>query len=162
MYTINPLPTPVPTADDPANFDARADALVAALPGFVTETNLVAQEVNQSTQLIVGTYATTNTTLTSSVASKAFTLNELYKTFVLNQSVSLWRPADSGTAESGRRMSGTITAFNSGTGAITVNVTSAAGTATSLTGWVIGSSAPIVAPSSIGAFLLMDAYCGCF
>lgn len=36
---ITPLPTPVPQRSDPANFAARGDALMTALPGLVTETN---------------------------------------------------------------------------------------------------------------------------
>ena len=36
---ITPLPTPVPQRSDPANFAARGDALMTALPVLVTETN---------------------------------------------------------------------------------------------------------------------------
>lgn len=36
---ITPLPTPVPQRSDPANFAARGDALMTALPALVTETN---------------------------------------------------------------------------------------------------------------------------
>jgi len=45
MTTITALPTP-PTRSDPTNFSARADAFMAALPQFVTDTNTVASEVN--------------------------------------------------------------------------------------------------------------------
>lgn len=38
MVAITPLPTP-PSTDDPANFDARADAFLGALPAFVAEAN---------------------------------------------------------------------------------------------------------------------------
>lgn len=41
---ITALPTP-PTRDDPSNFAQRADAFLAALPSFATETNAVAAEV---------------------------------------------------------------------------------------------------------------------
>jgi hypothetical protein len=44
--TITPLPTPVPTTSDPANFDVRADAFLAALPTFATEANALAVEMN--------------------------------------------------------------------------------------------------------------------
>lgn len=43
---ITPLPTPVPTRDDPANFAARGDAFLAALPTFATEMNAEAAAVN--------------------------------------------------------------------------------------------------------------------
>jgi hypothetical protein len=39
------LPTP-PTRQDPANFNARADSLLAALPGFVSEANALETNVN--------------------------------------------------------------------------------------------------------------------
>ena len=45
MTTITALPTS-PSRQDPANFSARGDAFLAALPVFVTETNTVAGEVN--------------------------------------------------------------------------------------------------------------------
>lgn len=45
MTTITALPTP-PSRSDPANFAARADAFLGALPTFATETNTVASEVN--------------------------------------------------------------------------------------------------------------------
>ena len=53
MTTITALPTP-PSRSDPANFATRGDALLTALPAFVTQTNAVAGEVN--------TNATTATT----------------------------------------------------------------------------------------------------
>ena len=37
--TVPSIPTPVPTSTDPTNFDERADALLAALPGVVTAQN---------------------------------------------------------------------------------------------------------------------------
>ncbi len=45
MTTITALPTP-PSTSDPANFDTRADAFLAALPTFRSEVNTVAGEVN--------------------------------------------------------------------------------------------------------------------
>jgi hypothetical protein len=43
--TITALPTP-PSRDDPANFSARADAFLGALPTFATEANALATQVN--------------------------------------------------------------------------------------------------------------------
>lgn len=43
--TIDTLPTPPNRTDAPAQFNARADALLGALPGFVTQTNAVAAYV---------------------------------------------------------------------------------------------------------------------
>lgn len=42
--SITALPTP-PTREDPSNFAQRADAFLAALPGFATEANALAVEV---------------------------------------------------------------------------------------------------------------------
>lgn len=46
MSTVTPLPTPVPSRQDPANFSVRADEFLGALPTFGTELNVVAGEVN--------------------------------------------------------------------------------------------------------------------
>lgn len=42
---ITPLPTP-PSRQDPANFSARSDAFLGALPTFATEANATASQVN--------------------------------------------------------------------------------------------------------------------
>jgi hypothetical protein len=44
MSTISPLP-PAPQTSSPSTFDVLADAFVAALSPFVTQTNIVASEV---------------------------------------------------------------------------------------------------------------------
>lgn len=49
---ITPLPTPVPSSEDPANFDARADAFLEALPGFVTEANALAADLNDLAEAV--------------------------------------------------------------------------------------------------------------
>lgn len=54
--SITPLPTPVPSSGDPANFDARADAFLGALPTFANEANALAVEVNgKATELTAAT-----------------------------------------------------------------------------------------------------------
>lgn len=50
MTTISTLPT-APSRADPATFVARSDALLGALAGFVSETNLVSGEVNAGASL---------------------------------------------------------------------------------------------------------------
>jgi hypothetical protein len=57
MTTITALPTP-PSRDDSANFPARADDFMAALPTFATEANLVAAEVNALSDLSASSAAT--------------------------------------------------------------------------------------------------------
>lgn len=51
MKQITKLPQP-PTTAEPQNFDDRADAFVSALPAFVTETNELAAEVEESLQTV--------------------------------------------------------------------------------------------------------------
>lgn len=47
---ITPLPTPVPSTSDPANFDTRADAFLGALPTFATEANALAVQMNSDAE----------------------------------------------------------------------------------------------------------------
>lgn len=72
MTTITALPTP-PTRSDPANFSTRADALMTALPTFVTETNTVASEVaaNATTATTQAGIATTKASDASGFATTA-------------------------------------------------------------------------------------------
>lgn len=60
MTTISTLP-PAPSRADPVNFAAKGDALMGALDGFVTETNLVAGEINTAASA-AATSASTATT----------------------------------------------------------------------------------------------------
>ena len=79
-----------------------------------------------------GTQATSTTSLTIGTGSKSLTLLQTGKAFVTGQWVNI---LDS-TNPSVNWMAGAITAFNSGTGAITVNVVTAVGTGT-LSSWVV-------------------------
>ncbi len=66
MTTITALPSaPSRSTDTPENYVTKADAMMAALPTFVTETNTVAGEVN--------TNATTATTQATNAATSAST-----------------------------------------------------------------------------------------
>lgn len=67
---ITPLPTPVPSRQDPDNFAARADAFLGALPTFATEANLLATEVNTNT-LNAATSASNAATSASNAATSA-------------------------------------------------------------------------------------------
>ena len=68
MTTITALPT-APSRADPANFRTRADAFMAALPTFATETNTVAGEVNTNAS---------NAATSASTASARCGSNRLY------------------------------------------------------------------------------------
>ena len=66
---ITPLPTPVPSRADPANFAARGDAFLAALPTFATEANALATEVNENAAICESAAQTVNVSAWISGAS---------------------------------------------------------------------------------------------
>jgi hypothetical protein len=121
---ITALPTP-PSTSDPTNFDARADAFLAALPTFQAEAN--AQAANLVGSLFTGTSASSVAVATG---SKAFTATT-------GLSWQIGQPLIIASAAAPTSfMSGQVTAYNSGTGALTVNVTTIGGSGTH-TDWKI-------------------------
>ena len=65
---IDALPTP-PSTSSPSTFDALADAFIAALPDFVTQTNAVAEEVEDS----VAGFAAADVSLSTRVSTEEVT-----------------------------------------------------------------------------------------
>lgn len=141
---ITALPAP-PTRSDATNFNARADAFLSALPTFATEANSLASEVNgyasnaaasaATATNAPGTSATSTTLLAIGTGTKALTV-QTGKAFVVGQWVTV-----TSTATPANWMHGQITAYTSGTGALTVNVTAVGGSGT-YAAWTIGLSAP--------------------
>jgi hypothetical protein len=80
------------------------------------------------------TNATSSSTIAAGLSTKSFTLNETGKAYSLGQTVNV---ADSTVATV---MVGTITAFNSTTGAMTINVTNLLGSGT-FSSWIISVGA---------------------
>ena len=72
MTTITTLPV-APSRSDPSTFSTRADALLGALAGFVSETNLVGGEVNANATSASNsaTSATNSATSATNSASNA-------------------------------------------------------------------------------------------
>lgn len=66
--SITALPTP-PTRDDPFNFSARGDALMAALPTFVTEANALQTDVNAKQSAAAGSASAASASATAADAS---------------------------------------------------------------------------------------------
>lgn len=83
------------------------------------------------------TQATSTTSMSISSGSKAFTLAQTGKNFVVGQWVAITDLASPST----NWMNGAITAFNSGTGDITVNVSVIAGSGT-FSSWAVSQSSP--------------------
>ena len=142
--TITILPAP-PTRADATNFNARADAFLSALPTFASEANALASEVNGYASTAAasaatatnapGTSATSSTSLAVGAGSKSLTI-QTGKALVVGQWVII-----ANTASPANWMHGQITAYTSGTGALTVNVTAVGGSGT-YAAWTIGLSAP--------------------
>jgi hypothetical protein len=155
--------------DSVATYDTKADAFCTALVTWTTEANALSTAVNaQSVSATAdaaiataqaaiattkaseasasaasaltnsNTQATSTASMTVGTGAQAFTLAQTGKSYVVGQWVSITDTASPST----RWMLGAITAFNSGTGAITVAVVSTAGTGTN-TAWTIVSSAPV-------------------
>ena len=67
---ITPLPTP-PQRSDPANFPARGDAFMTALPTFATEANTLAADVSTKQGLAAASQTAAATSETNAAASAA-------------------------------------------------------------------------------------------
>ena len=85
-----------------------------------------------------GTQATSSTSMTIGAVSQSFMLQQTGKAFAVGQWVNL---TDS-TNPSVNWMAGAITAFNSSTGAMTVNVVNVSGSGT-LASWVVAQAAAV-------------------
>lgn len=68
--TITALPTP-PSRSDPANFSARSDAFLGALPAFATEANALQEDVNEKQVLASDAAAITQQALDVGLANAA-------------------------------------------------------------------------------------------
>jgi hypothetical protein len=150
---ITALPTP-PSTNDPANFNTRADAFLGQMPTFVTEANSLASEVAASAAQTAadrvqtgldravsvsalsspGTNGSSTTSLPVGTGTKAFT-TQTGKAWVPGQGFFL-----ASTASPLNWMSGILTAYNSGTGAATLEVDTVGGSGT-FAAWNCGLAA---------------------
>jgi biotin carboxyl carrier protein len=175
MTTITALPT-APSRADPANFRTRADAFMAALPTFASETNTVAGEVNTNATNAAtsastattqagtattqagnasasaaaaaasaltalnapGTSATSTTSLSIGTGAKSLTI-QTGKSIVVGMTLVIARTS----APTTTRMSGVVSSYDSGTGALGVTVDSVTGSGTH-TDWTVSLSAAVI------------------
>ena len=166
---IDALPTP-PSTSDPTNFDSRADAFLGALPDFRSEANALATNVfgnatdaaasattasTKAAEALAsantavnapGTSATSTTSLSVGSGAKSPTLAQTGKDFAIGQPVRIARTS----APSTTWMQGIITAFDSGTGAMTVAVSTFAGTGTH-TDWTVSLTGPAALEAATAA-----------
>lgn len=146
MPTVDPLPTP-PTIADPSTFEERSDAWDAALPEFRDQ---IVALVNWS----VANYTADNynTTSVTSIAvgsgSKVFAA-DAGKIFQIGQ----WVTAAS-SAGPGNFMHGQITAYDSSTGSMTINVPAGGvyGSGT-FASWIIALAPPAGPATTFQEFL---------
>lgn len=173
MAQTSPTPVtalpPAPSTTAPSTFSALADAFIAALAGFVTQVNAIATNVYNnavdaynnavaglasqvaaaasavaaaasaaSAVTSPGTNATSTTSLTIGTGAQAITI-QTGKSIVVGMSLKI-----AYTTSPGNWMLGDVTAYNSGTGALTVNVTTTNGSGT-FAAWTVSLSSPVTA-----------------
>ena len=138
LPTMTPPPTAPSRADDGTSFSAKADAMVAWFSTHVSEQALWAAELPN---VITGSdfTGTSSTSVTIGTGSKSFTANT-GKNWQIGQGVRV-----ASTASPSNYMDGQVTAYTSGTGALTVNVTAVGGTGT-FAAWTVS---PTVASGSV-------------
>lgn len=151
---VNTLPAAPSRNDSPGTFVETADIWVAALSPWTTSVNALGSWMDSTASAVntnagiassaastaqtaaanavnaPGTSATSSTTLTPSIASKSLTI-QTGKSFSVGQFVVIADTANPTT----NYMIGNITSYNSGTGALVVNVTNSAGSSASA--WTI-------------------------
>lgn len=132
-YTDNADPT---TGLAGRGYVDRLVPMFSNVVNVATQMNVKAAEAAASAASALGapgTNATSATSMTVSVASKSFTLAQTGKAYSIGQTVIIARTSAPGTTQ----MVGIITAFNSGTGAITVDVAQIVGSGGPFTDWTI-------------------------
>lgn len=135
--TITALPTAPTPSDTPEVFEARITALVAALPQLVTQANAL-----EATLTAVPHQGTATDSLTIGTGSKSLT-TQAGKAWAVGSWLYIIN-----SAAIANYMVGQITAHNSGTGALTVNVTTTGGAGTAAT-WAISLATPPGAVSGL-------------
>ena len=125
-----PILPPAPSRTDPTNFSAKADAWVDALDEWTDAANALEQSLQ-----LVATTGTSTSSLPIGTGSKGLT-TQTGKAW----GVGSWVYIVSSSSIT-NTMQGQVTAYNSGTGALVVNVSSFTGTGT-FSNWTIGLAVP--------------------
>lgn len=125
-----PILPPAPSRTDPSNFSSKADAWVDALADWTDAANALEQSLQ-----LVATTGTSTSSLPIGTGSKGLT-TQTGKAWGIGSWVYI-ASASSIT----NLMQGQVTAYNSGTGNLVVNVTQSTGSGT-YTDWVIALASP--------------------
>lgn len=133
MGSITELP-PAPSRAAPVTFSDLADAFIAAMPTMVQQINAVEDEFEAAVAAPAWS-GTSTTSLSIGTGSKTLTI-QAGKSINIGMSVKIANSND-GT----QWMFGDVTAYNSGTGSLTVNVTHTNGSGTIAT-WTVTMSGP--------------------
>lgn len=123
------LITADPDTNDPANFAAQADLAWDQLKLMIPQLNTAISAFNFN-----ATNSTSTTSLSSSIASKSLTV-QTSKSYQVGMSVTIAR-----TSDAKKWMFGDVTAYDSGTGALDVNVRLISATFGPFTDWTISQA----------------------
>lgn len=161
MSQITLLPTPVPQASDPTNFDTRADQFLTALPTFASEANTLATEMNSMSQVFTGlsaTYPSSGATIAYTPTSGSLSLTiSLGRSFLPGMPYTMYASGSPST----HYMTGVISSYNSGTGAaVFTRVTSAGGNRTDT--WIVATQGTFPIITTVGSTMFMSDNFGIF
>ena len=129
---ITQLPPAPQHTDSPAAFSTKGDNFIAALPQFITETNQLAVDLNTAmNSAYLGNTATSTTSVAIGTGTKNLTV-EANKNFVIGMTIKA-------AFDVSNYIVGTVSAYNSSTGAISIIVNTTAGSGT-YTQWYFSPS----------------------
>jgi hypothetical protein len=147
--SITPPPTPIPSRDDPNNFDPRVVAILTWLATFVPEANTTEEQMNEyaataqaaaaSAVASPNTQATSTTSLAIATGSKNPTIQS-GKSF----SPSMW-VAITSTADGTNWMAGPVTSYSGTSLVVDVQRTGGSGTFTS---WTVVGIQPMISDAT--------------
>jgi hypothetical protein len=136
--TFPNLPPP-PNTSDPSTFSARADAFFAEIPDWSADLSAYGNGISLGFTSVSSTSLTVPTLTAGGTSSVTLTV-EASKGFAVGMPVMVVATA----ALTGARMLGTVSAYNSTTGSLTVVVQHAIGAGSTFAAWRVTLTAPVL------------------